>query len=431
MKKLLSLIVILVLVAWGSYKGAVWWLADQTLNELRRSLSDHGALERGDITSAVGGELMLTGTRFQSFRLTQPLDIQRLTYRAGSPLALLASLYGQHDLPRSWRLDVAGWRLPLDAAMLRNWVTDTDEQAPQPLFAPVCGPDARQQLGSGDLIRMGITELAGDAQLRQTSGGLRLELFTRESGSLELTWDNARLRLDNDGVNLNPGPDSIEMILRDGGLMRRVTAYCARETGMSESDWADRVMEAFREGLASRGLEASPQLLALYRQWLTEGGELALTLDPSAGWQGLPVRQAEAGEGSEEGRAEEGDTTTDDASMTVTYNGSSVPDVYLSPVKPVTPEVPEQAMEPLVDPDLTAAVAGWQPVVLDEAEAWLGYTVRVTLSNGRTVEGRLTRVDEREVEVARPVDGGEVAYPMVRRLVERLEVWRRGGQSGE
>ncbi|WP_328189566.1 acetylornithine deacetylase [Marinobacter sp. OP 3.4] len=431
MKKLLSLIVILALVAWGSYKGAVWWLADQTLNELRRSLSDHGALERGDISSAVGGDLVFIGTRFQSFQLTQPLDIQRLTYRAGSPLALLASLYGQHDLPRSWRLDVAGWRLPLDAAMLRNWVTDTDEQAPRPLFVPVCGPDARQQLGSGDLIRMGITELAGDAQLRQTSGGVRLELFTRESGSLEISWDNARLRLDNDGVNLNPGPENVEVILRDGGLMRRVTAYCARETGMSESAWADRVMDAFSEGLASRGLEASPQLLALYRQWLTEGGELALTLEPSSGWQGLPVRETGTGEGSDEDDAEEAGTTTDDASMTVTYNGSAVPDVYLSPVTPVTPEVPEQAMEPVVDPDLTEVVAGWQQVILDEAEPWLGYTVRVTLSNGRTVEGRLTRVDEDEVEVARPVDGGEVAYPMVRRLVERLEVWRRGSQSGE
>lgn len=421
MKKLLSLIVILALVAWGSYKGAVWWMADQTLTDLRRSLSDHGALERGDIASTVGGDLILTGTRFQSFRLTQPLDVQRLTYRAGSPLALVTSLYGDHRMPRSWQLDVASWRLPLDSAMLRNWVTDTDEQTPQPLFAPVCGPDARQQLGSGDLIRMGISELSGDAQIRQSTGGVRLELFTRDSGSLDIFWDNARLRLDSDGVNMTPGPDSVRVVLRDGGLMRRVTAYCARETGISEAAWADRVMDAFSEGLGSRGLEASPQLLALYRQWLTEGGELSLTLQPSAGWQGVPVRAArveEQGEGGAAGKA---------PSMNVSYNGSQVPDVYLSQVAPVTPEVPDEAMEPVVDPEPEATGPYWQVVLLDEAQPWLGYTVRVTLSNGRTVEGRLTRVDEDEVEVARPVDGGEVAYPMVRRLVDQLEVRRRGG----
>ena len=76
-------------------------------------------------------------------------------------------------------------------------------------------------------------------------------------------------------------------------------------------------------------------------------------------------------------------------------------------------------------------VAGWQPVALEGAERWLDYTVRVTLSNGRTVEGRLTRVDEKQVEVARPVDGGEVAYPMAIRAVDRLEVWRRGAPPPE
>lgn len=425
MKKLLSLIVILALVAWGSYKGAVWWLADQTLTEVRRSVSDHGALERGDIASTVGGELVLNGTRFQSFQLTQPLEIRRLTYRAGSPVDLLASLYGGHDLPRSWRLDVAGWHLPLDAAMLRNWVTDTDEQAPRPLFAPVCGPDARQQLGSGDLIRMGVTDLSGDAQLRQTSGGVRLELFTRESGSLEVEWDNARLRFDGDSVDFAPGADSVSVAIRDGGLMRRVTAYCARETSVSESDWADLVMTAFSEGLASRGLEASPQLLALYRQWLTEGGELSLTF-PGSGWPGLPVHEPEAG-------ATEAAEDDDPAgrALSVSYNGSTIPDVYLSRTTPVTPEVSPAALEPLTSPEQAQVVAGWQPVALEQAENWLDHTVRVTLSNGRTVEGRLTRVDDKQVEVARPVDGGEVAYPMAGRAVDRLEVWRRGTRSRE
>ncbi|MFW5823632.1 MAG: LSm family protein, partial [Marinobacter sp.] len=391
MRKLLSLIVILALVAWGSYKGAVWWLADQTMTELRRSLSDHGALERGGISSTIGGDLILENTRFRWFRLTQPLLIQRLHLRTESPVALLESLYGDHDLPGSWRLDAAQWRLPLDSAMLRNWVTDTDAEAPRPLFTPVCGPDARQQLGGGDLIRMGMTELAGDAQLRQTSGGVRLEVFSREAGSLEVYWDGARLRLDQDGVNLTPGPEQVRVELRDGGLMRRVAAYCARETGLSASDWADRVLEAFSEGLASRGLEPSPQLLALYRQWLTEGGELAVTLDPSARWPGIPVR--ETGGGDDDGEP------ADQPALEVAYNGSGVPGIYLRQTDTEPPAVPEQALEPLVDPERAPVIAGWQKISLEKADQWLGHTVRVTLNNGRVVEGRLTSVDERQVEV--------------------------------
>lgn len=425
MKKLLSLVVILALVAWGGYKGAVWWLADQTMTELRRSLSDHGALERGQIRSTVGGELTLEGTRFQSFRLTQPLSVDQLHYRTDSPVSLVASLYGDHDLPGSWRLDADDWRLPLDPAMLRNWVTDTDRRAPRPLFAPVCGPDARQQLGSGDLIRMGMTELTGDAQLRQSSGGVRLDVFSHDAGSLEIFWADARLRLDRDGVNLNPGPEHVRVVLRDGGLMRRITAYCSRETDLSASDWADRVMDAFREGLASRGLEASSQLLALYRQWLTEGGEIAVTLDPSARWPGIPVR--EPASGGDDSEADDADP--EQPPLAVSYNGSEVPGVYLIRADRVTPAVPEQALEPLVDPDQAPVIAGWQQIDVEQADRWLGYTVRVTLNNGRAVEGRLTRVDDDQVEVARAVDRGEVAYPMASRAVERLEVWRRGQKT--
>ena len=417
MRKLLSLIVILVLAGWGAYKGGVWWYADQTMAELRRSLSDHGALERGSISSGVSGELVLENTRFQSFRLTQPLTIERLHLQAGSPLALLKGLHSAHDLPRSWRLEASGWRLPLDAAMLRNWVTDTDELAPRPLFMPVCGPDARQQLGSGDLVRMGINELAGDAQVRQTSGGVRLEIHSRESGGVEVFWQGARVRLDPDGVNLTPSAETVQVVLRDGGMMRRVTAYCARETGLPAAAWADLVMTSFREGLESRGLQASPQLLALYRQWLTEGGELVVSLDPKAAWAGIPLRDANDS-GTEGGEAA--------PALAVSYNGAVVPDVYLSAIEPVTPTVPEQALEPVVDPEKSPMVAGWQVVATEHAGDWLGYTVRVTLSNGRTVEGRLIRVDERQVEVARPVDGGEVAYPMASRAIDQLAVWRRG-----
>jgi hypothetical protein len=410
--------VILALLAWGAYKGAVWWYADQTMGELRRSLSDYGALERGSISSGVGGELVLEDTRFQSFRLTRALTIRQLHLQAGSPLALLRGLRDAHELPPEWRLEASGWRLPLDSAMLRNWVTDTDQQAPRPLFMPVCGPDARQQLGSGDLVRMGINDLAGDAQLRQSAGGVRLEVHVRESGGFGVFWEGARLRLDSGAVTLTPGADKTRVVLRDGGMMRRVTAYCARETGLPPTAWADLVMTSFREGLESRGLKASPQLMALYRQWLTEGGELAVTLDPQAPWPGIPVRHSV--DSPESPRA------STPPSLTVSYNGASVPDVFLSRVEPVTPDMPSQALEPLLDPGQAPTVAGWQVIAPGQAGDWLGYTVRVTLINGRNVEGRLTRVDEQQVEVARPVDGGEVAYPMTRRAVDQIAVWRRG-----
>ena len=63
---------------------------------------------------------------------------------------------------------------------------------------------------------------------------------------------------------------------------------------------------------------------------------------------------------------------------------------------------------------------------LESAEQWIDRQVRVTLSNDNVVEGRLVSVSERELEVARVVAGGEVAYPMLIRAIVNFEVWRRG-----
>ena len=71
----------------------------------------------------------------------------------------------------------------------------------------------------------------------------------------------------------------------------------------------------------------------------------------------------------------------------------------------------------------------WYPEAVENAGDWINRQVRVELSNGNEVEGRLVSVGERELEVARTVAGGEVAYPILIRAITRFEVWRRGQQN--
>lgn len=417
MKKLLTLLVVMVAMAWLGFKGAAWWLADQRLAELRQSWSADGALTWGAISSGLGGDISVRDLRFESFRLSSPLVVERARFRAGS-LQALAPALTDGTLPASWELNLDHGVMQLDAALFRNWVTAGDER-PTPLFAPVCGPDARQHLGSGDFLRMGIDRVSGDAMLQQNGQGLTLEVHTWATGSVHLHWPGGRLVLTDEGPELRSTSGELELTVRDAGLMRRVSAYCARETGQPVDDWADQVMDAFAAGLSARGWLPAPQTLALYRQWLTEGGELALTLRPGEPAWGVPVHTDEAGLEANGQVAGEG--------LEVSYNGALVPDVYLLATEPVLPAVPEQAREPVPATEVApAVVTGWQIISLDSAERWLGHRVRVTLNNERVVEGRLARLTDDQVEVARLVNGGEVAYPMARRAVDRVEVWRQG-----
>ena len=75
MKRLLSFLIILALVVFVGFKAGAWWLADQRLAEARTALSEIGVLQRGNISSALDGRLLLKQAGWQDFRLTQPLEL--------------------------------------------------------------------------------------------------------------------------------------------------------------------------------------------------------------------------------------------------------------------------------------------------------------------------------------------------------------------
>lgn len=413
MKKLLIILVVLALIAWIGFKGAVWYLADSRLGQAREALSEQGVLLRGQIGSSIAGELSLRETHFQPFQLTQGVSIRLLQYQTPSALALLQGLLSPSELPEQWTLTGDGLRLLLDPAMIKTWVSP-DPEAPPALFAPVCGPDHRQRMGAGDLIRMGVTDLSGDFLLRQQPGGLGFEINTSAVGSLELEWPGARL--DPTRPDSLPGTTEqpVQVILRDGGLMRKISAYCARESGMTIDAWADAVASDFSAALAARGLEPSDQLRALYQRYVTEGGRLELSLRPSAPALGIPVRR---------------DAGQDVAEFVVGYNESLVPGIYLTAIDSTSPDIPVEAREPVVAAEVEAA-PDWRPSPVAEAARWLERRVRVTLDSGRVVEGRLAGVTETRLSVAQALDGGEVAYPIAITGVTEFDVWRRPGDAG-
>lgn len=414
MKRLLTILVLAALLGFAVFKAGSWWLVDQRMAEARQALSESGVLERGKISSGIAGSLVLSGAYWQDFELTQPLIVDRAEFEAGSPLALLKALMNPADLPARWSLQAEGLALVLEATMFRNWVTADGSRDSEhaTLFALSCAPDPRQQLGSGDLLRMGITRLAGELILSQTPERVHLELNSENTGSLELNWPGARINLLSPEATLASSSQPIEVTLRDGGLMRRVAAYCAREAGAEITEWAGRAVQAFETRLNARGWRASEQLLALYRQWLIEGGEVTATVQLGSDTLGIPVHSEEEGaDGS--------------IAWALEYNGAAVPDVFLQKAEPVVAEPPKEALEPVV-PRENPAITRWYIEDLEQAATWEGRKVRVTLSNGNVVEGHLANVTERELEVARTVAGGEVAYPIAIRAITMFEIWRRG-----
>ncbi|QSP95249.1 acetylornithine deacetylase [Marinobacter salinisoli] len=412
MLRLIKWLVVLGLIGFAAFKAGVWWLADQRASDVRLALEPLGVFERGTIGSSLEGQLVLSNASWQDFRLTRSLEIGRLELDAGSPISLIEALLDPASLSSNWTLQAEGLEMMLQSPMLRQWVTDEarDQQDLPGLFVLSCSEDPLQPLSSQDLMSLGVAGLTGgEFIMRQTPEGLQAELNTAGTGSIEGYWPGARFQPHDPDAVLDSSSQLITVTVRDSGLMRRISAYCSERAGLEPQEWARRTTQVLRNGLKARGLLASDQFGALYRQWLLEGGELTAVLRPDGEFAGVPVYPAGvSGPGWD-----------------VAYNGAEVPDVYLQ--KAASQSIPASD-EPV---SRTASVKsapgqGWyaQPVV--SANQWVGHTVRVTLSNDNVVEGRLVSVGERELEVARMVGGGEVAYPMLIRAVSDFEVWRRG-----
>ncbi|WP_404365323.1 acetylornithine deacetylase [Marinobacter sp.] len=428
MKKLVMTLVVLALVGYAGFKGSAWFLADKRLAEAREALADQGALLRGGLGSSIAGELIVHELNYHPHRLTQGIEARSVRFAAGSPLALVTSLLTPGDLPRQWRLEAGSLAMLLDTVMIRDWAAAGAEDQPD-LFAPICGSGPSRKLGTGDLIRMGVTSLTGDASLRQEPDGLQAELNTATTGSLELSWPGARLDPTALSDIAQTTTEPMDIVLRDGGLMRKVAAWCAREAGIEVEAWADMVTRDFKAALRLRGYEPSQQLSALYRRWMTEGGRLELQVQPTAPALGMPIYSAVPPPSDQQGGAETG-TADSPRGLAVRYNDAGVPGVYLTLAQVQSPSVASQGREPGMADEALADAPAWRPASPDQAPRWLEKPVKILLESGRVVEGRLNAVGQWRMDIARNVEGGEVSYPIRLDAIEKFEVWRRPTDAG-
>jgi hypothetical protein len=91
----------------------------------------------------------------------------------------------------------------------------------------------------------------------------------------------------------------------------------------------------------------------------------------------------------------------------------------------VSPLLRAEAREPFAVQEKPGK-RGWYKEDSENGAGWIARQVRITLSNGNQVEGRLDIVREREMDITRSVGGGEVSYPILIRAISQFEVWRRG-----
>lgn len=427
MKKLLTLLVLLLALTWGGYQATAWYGAHSALTELGRDLSRWGDLRWDSIRVSTTGELRVQGVRWHWFDITQPVQIGEAALEMPGPFKLLAWLYGDRQ-PEQWTLALRDLKVQLEPDLFRPWARAHRSLFLErhPLHLQSCG--GRQALTPADLLKMGIDRIEGDFQLTDegADGEQRRYLLSVNSGhlgSLEGVIRAGALDLaGRDGVPVQlPDITALDLVLRDAGLMRRFSSFCAAAQDKTVDDWAETSAQNWQQRMSERGYVPTEATRTFYRRWLSEGGEVEVSWHPRNGFLPSSEQALSASEWRER------------AGLSLAYNGEPLEDIGFALESGEQPSEETRQVEPqdmlVTDPELSMST-GYRDSEIDRAAAWIDRRVRLTLSTGREIEGRLVARDEGSLHVMRRMEGGELVAPFALTDIERFEVWRRPGDPG-
>lgn len=421
MKRTFGALVILLLLAVSAFYATLWYGARTTVLDMEDAVSPWGNLHWDAIRPTWDGNIKLQGVRWHWFDITRPVTVREVILETPGLLALPQWLLGGEQ-PSQWRLRVDDVELVVEPDLFRPWARSRRALSLKhhPLHFHGCGE--QPALTPADLLRMGVDRITGDMTLKDRGSGAsdyryHVELEAGRLGSLSLAWGSQNLQLP---VVSGPGeipamPAKAKMVVRDAGLMRRLSSFCAAAEDEPVADWVNRASSHWADAMSDQGLAPTASTTALYRQWLHEGGELAL------GWTLDAGTWPQNGVSAAQWRAQ--------TAFRVIHNDQQLDSIGFSlsaPSKP--PEEVDRA--PLVPVEEPAPEPAFRESDTQRAGAWIDRRVRLELVSGRRIEGQLVAREGSQLHIRRTLEGGSVVAPFRETDIARFEVWRRADDMG-
>lgn len=283
MLKLLRNLVLAGILLAGALKLLAWYAVGQDADRLATALAPFGQAKYDGISAGLDGSVTLNGFTLSHVSTHRIYRADSVTVETPGLFWLLKhALLSENALPPQFAIAAQGLRLPPEPWLNPDWF-DLATIAP---FAEIgCGTTA---FTPADYGKMGLPDAVGVERLEYhydaEAHTLALSLNLAANGYAGLTVKSDLRPFDLDAV----GPweklrvEQMSVDYSDDGFLRQRNQFCARRGNIGVPQFIENHIVAVQALLKDHRVEASAELLQLYRNLLEHGGQFSVLSLPSS-----------------------------------------------------------------------------------------------------------------------------------------------------
>lgn len=411
MKKRLVLLLLVLLPAalYGGVRGYLWYSVKDTVSQVQKMLTGQGFLSYREVRSPVLGPIGVTGVTFTPRGFNQSIEIGSVLAHWDEPEQLIKILeaFYKKQLPAELKLSLNRINIPLTGEFAA-WFDAPGQLVTQPIPTPAslhgCGNGA---FSSTDLRNMGYESLTIDLRLEYARRGLDQTSFLirmRSHDMMALTLEgrlpsgaalSSTTRLLSSGVSLG----SISLTYDDESYNKRMLKYCTERTGKPEQQFVDDHVQQLVDELGRYQMAPSDELIAVYRQYLTDPVTLTISLNPYEPLAPGVLYKLDR------------DNFVDWLGLEISADGKPVKEIRAA----LQPEIAEEEAPPQQHEET------FQMTPVAELTEHVGRLARIRTKTG-VLEGYLEKANSQELVLTQSLSGGSFTFVVEVEDVALVEV---------
>ena len=373
-----------------------------------------GYLEYRDVAITLGGDVEIDRVRLMVPGQAESINLDRVALRTDGILGIhkLAVDIRKKRLPETLALALEGIAIPVGGDAYRQMNTLASEMN-ETLLTAGCGErklfsdDDIAAMGFGALVKVdSITEyrLMNEGQWLEVEGKTVVQGMNEVNIKADFSLDATSRDL----MSLGAAAGNIrlnEMVVdyKDAGYVRRILDFCAKEIGLTNKEYLDHHLVAWRETLADFGFAPGDNLLTGYSKFVENPEHFRLNMKPADDFDLRKLAEIAP------------EMLPYQFRTTLAVNGAEIGAMNLSPIEKPPEAAPTAATSLIPNTANDSRRRGdRQPtqIAVEELRNHLNAEVLLILTNGRRIEGRITELGADQLQVHSYQPTGHMTIPV-------------------